>query len=164
MRSFRFSWLIAAFMIAALSGCYSFRGQSAGAIKSIAIPTFENESTEFGLAERVTQQLSDAFRTDGTLRITSEDQADAILHGRVLRVEDLPYTASANQTVEEYRFSMTCQIELLDTKTQTPIWSQNNTEWAIYPYTGQMADRDQGIQEAVNKLQADILNRIVGSW
>jgi hypothetical protein len=148
----------------ALTGCYSFRGQSAGAIKSMAIPTFENESTEFGLAERVTQQLTTGFQSDGTLRVTTADQADAVLHGTVLRIEDLPYTARADQTVDEYRFSMTCQIELIDNKTQTPIWTQTNTEWAIYPYNGSQEFRDQAIQEAVNKLQQDILNRIVGSW
>jgi hypothetical protein len=153
-----------AMMAALLNGCYSFRGQSAGAIKTIAIPNFENESTEFGLAEQVTQQLTTGFQSDGTLRVTSSDQADAILQGRVLRVEDLPYTARADQTVDEYRFSMTCQTQLIDTKTQSPIWTQTNTEWAIYPYTGLQADRDQAIQEAVTKLLQDILNRIVGSW
>lgn len=164
MRSFEQRlWVLAALSLA-LVGCYSFRGQTAGAIKTLAIPTFENESTEFGLAERVTQQITSGFQSDGTLRITTSDQADAILHGRVLRVEDLPYTARADQTVDEYRFSMTCQIELIDNKTQQPIWTVTNTEWAIYPYTGSMENRDQAIQEAVGKLQQDILNRIVGSW
>jgi len=156
--------LVALACMALLCGCYTFRGQTAGAIKSIAIPTFENESTEFGLSERVTTQLTTGFQSDGTLRVTSADQADAVLHGTVLRVEDLPYSAQANQTVDEYRFSLTCQIELIDTKTQQAIWTQNSTEWATYPYTGSLENRDQAIQEAVNKLQQDILNRIVGSW
>jgi outer membrane lipopolysaccharide assembly protein LptE/RlpB len=162
MRFSRFAALLAAVLL--LAGCYSFRGQTAGAIKSVAIPTFENESAEFGLAERVTQQLTQGFQSDGTLRVTNTDQADGVLAGRVLRVEDVPYTAQANQTVEEYRFSLTCQIQLLDNKTQQPIWTQNISEWAIYPYTGSPENRDTAIQEAVNKLQQDILNRIVGSW
>jgi len=148
-----------------LSGCtYSFRGQTAGAIKSIAIPTFENETAEFGIAERITDELVQGFQRDGTLRITSSDQADAVLSGRITRVEDMPYTARADQTVEEYRFSMTCEIELTDNRTQQVLWTQTYPEWAVYPYTGTLEFRDQAIQEAVGKLQQDLLNRIVGSW
>jgi hypothetical protein len=158
-----------------LSGCtYSFRGQSAGAIKSLSIPTFENESTEFGIADRVTNELVRAFQQDGTLKITSESQADAILRGRIVRVEDQPYTArpvsqadspgGQSVTVEEYRFSMSCEIELVDNTTQVALWSQVYPAWAIYPYAGSLENRDAAIQEAVTKLQQDLLNKIVGNW
>jgi outer membrane lipopolysaccharide assembly protein LptE/RlpB len=163
----RFSKLLLLFLVlaATLAGCaYSFRGQTAGAIKSIAIPTFENETAEFGIAERVTEELVRGFQRDGTLRITSTEQADAVLSGRITRLEDMPYTARADQTVEEYRFSMTCEIELTDNRTQQVIWTQTYPAWAVYPYTGSLEFRDQAIQEAVSKLQQDLLNRIVGSW
>jgi hypothetical protein len=164
MRSFSLFTLALALL---WSGCYTFRGQKAGAIKSIAIPTFENETAEFGLAERVTDVLITGFQRDGTLRVTSNEQADAILRGRILTVEDLPYTArsdQANVTVEEYRFSLNCSIELLNGRTQETMWSQSFPVWAIYPYSGSLANRDQAIQEAVEKLQQDLLNKIVGSW
>jgi hypothetical protein len=163
----RFFSLFSLALALCLSGCYTFRGQTAGAIKSIAIPTFENETAEFGLAERVTDVLITGFQRDGTLRVTSNEQADAILHGRILTVEDLPYTARSDQaaiTVEEYRFSLNCSIELINGRTQEPIWSQSFPVWAIYPYSGSLANRDQAIQEAVEKLQQDLLNKIVGSW
>jgi hypothetical protein len=159
--------ILPVFILTLLCGCtYSFRGQTAGAVKSIAIPTFENESTEFGLAERVTDDLVQAFQQDGALRVTAPEQADAILHGRITRVEDLPYTASSGTTitVEEYRFAMSCQVELVDARTQAVIWTQPYSTWAIYPYTGSLENRDQAITEAVGKLQQDLLNRIVGSW
>lgn len=157
------------------SGCtYSFRGQSAGAIKSIAIPTFENESAEFGIAELVTSELVRAFQKDGTLKITSNEQADAILRGRIVRVDDQPYTArpissqdspgGQSVSVEEYRFSMSCEIELFDNATQTALWTQVYPAWAIYPYGGTLENRGPAIQEAVAKLQQDILNKIVGNW
>ena len=152
-------------LAALLAGCaYSFRGQTAGAIKSISIPPFENETAEFGISERVTEELVRGFQRDGTLRITSTEQADAVLAGRITRVEDMPYTARADQTVEEYRFSMTCEIELTDSRTQQVLWTQSYPAWAVYPYTGTLEYRDQAIQEAVGKLQRDLLNRIVGSW
>lgn len=163
MRNFLFVMLT---ILAA--GCtYSFRGQTAGDIKSIAIPTFENETTEFGFGERITEELISGFQRDGILRITTEDQADAILRGRIISVEDKPYTARSetqNLTVEEYRFSMSCEIELVDRETDEPIWSQVFPAWAVYAYTGSLENRDQAVEEAVDKLLEDLLNKIVGSW
>lgn len=155
-----------ALLAALLTGCYSFRGQTAGDIKSVAVPTFENESTEFGLAERVTEELIRAFQREGVLRITSPDQADAILVGRIVRVEDAPYSARVAQEiqVEEYRFSMTTQIDLVDNRTQEVLWSQPYTSWATYPYTGSLDSRESAIEEAVSKLQIDLVNRIAGNW
>lgn len=162
MKFCSFVFLIALF---AVNGCtYSFRGQTAGAIKSIAIPTFENETAEFGIAELITNELMNGFQRDGTLRITIREQADAVLIGRITRVEDMPYTARADQTVEEYRFSITCEIELFDNASQQTLWTQTYPAWAVYPYTGSLEYREQAIQEAVGKLQQDLLNRIVGSW
>ncbi len=148
-----------------LSSCtYSFRGQIAGDIKSIAIPTFENESAEFGIAETITEELIRGFQRDGVLKIVAQDQADATLLGRVIRVEDQPNTARADQTVEEYRFTVTCEIELINNKTNESAWRQTYPAWAIYTYTGSLEARDQAIRVAVDKLREDLLNRIVGSW
>jgi len=162
MKSLSVSLLLLAVFV---SGCtYSFRGQTAGAVKSISIPTFENETSEFGLAERVTDELVRGFQRDGLLRVVGTDQADAVLRGRIVRVEDVPYTARADQTVEEYRFSMSCAIELVDNRTQEVLWSQTYPAWAVYPYTGSLENRDQAITEAVNKLRQDLTDRIAGSW
>ncbi|MDD5088393.1 MAG: LptE family protein [bacterium] len=152
-------------LLTVVGGCtYSFRGQTAGSIKSISIPVFENETAEFGIAERVTDELVRAFQRDGTLRITTADQADALLVGRITRIEDLPYTARADQTVEEYRFALGCAVELINNSSQQPMWSQSFSPWAVYTYTGSLEARDQAITETVSKLQEDLLNRIVGSW
>ncbi|MBU0509962.1 hypothetical protein KKH27_14155 [bacterium] len=160
----RFSSPLLALLLLVCGCTYTFRGQTAGDIKSVSIPVFENETAEFGLAERVTDELVRSFQRDGTLRIASADQADAILLGRITRVEDLPYTARADQTVEEYRFALSCVVELLNNRTQETIWSQTFNGWAVYPYTGSLENRDLAVEEAVGKLQQDLLNRIVGSW
>lgn len=173
----RFSFVSSALLLCALiiAGCsYSFRGQSAGAIKSLSIPTFENESSEFGISDFVTSELVRAFQKDGTLKITTDAQADAILRGRIVRVDDQPYTArpvadegapgGQTITVEEYRFSMSCEIELVEVSSQNVLWSQVYPAWAIYPYAGSLENRNPAILEAVGKLQQDLLNKIVGSW
>lgn len=152
-------------MAVLLAGCtYSFRGQVAGDIKSLAIPTFENETAEFGIAETITEELVRGFQRDGVLKIVGEGQADAVLVGRVIKIEDQPYTARADQTVDEYRFSMTCEIELVNNHSKETAWKQAFPAWAIYPYTGSLENRDAAVKEAVGKLREDLLNRIVGNW
>ena len=159
------SWILTVATAFTVIGCtYSFRGQVAGDIKSVAIPTFENETAEFGIAETITEELIRGFQRDGVLKITSEDQADAVLLGRVLRVEDQPNTARADQTVEESRFTMTCEIELINTRTNQAEWKQTYPSWSIYPYTGSLENRETAVREAVGKLKEDLLNRIVGNW
>lgn len=157
-------FLLSAVLMICTSCTYSFRGQVAGDIKSIAIPTFDNETAEFGMGETITEELIRGFQRDGVLKITSDDQADAVLLGRVLRVEDQPYTARADQTVEEYRFALTCEIEMVNNRTKETAWKQTYPAWAIYPYTGSLDTRDQAVREAVGKLREDLLNRIVGNW
>jgi hypothetical protein len=126
----------------------------------------ENESTEFGIAETLTDELIRGFQRDGTLRITNETQADAILVGRVLNVSDEPYSArpGVTITVDEYRFSITCEFELINTETRETVWSERFPAWAVYPYGGSLENRDAAIEEATDKLLQDILNKIVGDW
>lgn len=150
-----------------LAGCtYSFRGQQAGEIQSIAVPTLENESTEFGIAETLTDELIRSFQRDGTLRVYNETQADAVLVGRVIRVQDEPYSARPGDeiTVQEYRFSMTCEFDLINNETKEVEWTQTFPAWAVYPYDNSLSNRDAAIEEATEKLMQDILNKIVGSW
>jgi len=156
-------------LLVLLSGCYTFRSQIAGDIRTLAIPTFSNESSEFGLSETVTDELIRGFQRDGTLRVVAENQADATLVGALMEVRDEPYTARSGTTVQditvdEYRFSMTCRIELVDRATGETKWTNNFTAWSIYPYGGDLSNRDAAVKEATTKLVEDLLNKIVGSW
>ncbi len=138
----------------------------AGDFKTLAIRTLENESAEFGLGEVITDELVRAFQRDGLLRITNESQADAILSGRIIKVDDQPYTARPGETVtvEEYRFAVTCEFELTNVREQVSVWKQVFPSWAIYPYTGSLENRSTAIEESVKKLKEDLLNKIAGSW
>jgi hypothetical protein len=148
------------------SGCgtYSFTGAVPGDIKSIAIPLFENQTAEFGIQETITDALVAGFQREGILKVTDESRADAILHGTILRIDDTPNTYTASEQVSEYRFQITCEIVLENARTGESLWKQTFNDWGNYPYTGSLADRQTGIDEALRKLTEDILNRIVSNW
>jgi hypothetical protein len=145
-------------------GNYSFTGAVPGDIKSIAIPLFENQTAEFGIQETITDALVAGFQREGILRIVDEARADAILHGIIMRIDDTPYTYNTGEQVSEYQFRITCEITLENARTAEELWKQTFTAWGNYEYKGSLADRQIGIDEAVQKLTEDILNRIVSNW
>ncbi|MFH1009802.1 MAG: LptE family protein [bacterium] len=149
-----------------LNGCgnYSFTGAVPKDIKNIAIPLFANQTAEFGIQETITDALVAGFQREGILKIVDETRADAILHGTILRIDDTPNTYSASEQVSEYRFQIACEIILENARTGESLWKQTFTTWGNYPYTGSLADRQTGINEALRKLTEDILNRIVSNW
>ena len=75
-------------------GCiyYSMAGSIPPHIKSIFIPLAENQTTEFGMSEAVTDNMVNKFTEENILRLDSENQADSILRGKIVRVKDAPYT------------------------------------------------------------------------
>lgn len=151
---------------ALLCGCgaYSFSGAVAGDIKSITIPLFDNQTAEFGIQETITDALIAGFQREGILKVVDETRADAILHGTILRIDDTPNTYTADEQVSEYRFQITCEISLENARTGEDLWKQTFSTWGNYPYTGSLADRQTGMDEALRKLTEDILNRIVSNW
>ncbi|RKY83165.1 hypothetical protein DRP98_07780, partial [candidate division KSB1 bacterium] len=65
-----------------LGGCayYSFSGNTLPSyIKTVAIPLFEDQTSEFGIKEKLTDALISEFTRDNTLKISSQDEADSII-------------------------------------------------------------------------------------
>ncbi len=149
------------------SGCcmYTFSGNVPSHLKTIAIPPFENQTAEFGLSEMLTDELIELFTTDNTLKVRTLSSADAVIRATIMRIEDRPSTVNANETVSEYRVSVTVKVKCEDLVMGKIIWEENVSNFGIYPFSGgSSADRDAGIEEAVEKIVEDILNKTVSGW
>lgn len=155
-----------------LSGCirYSFSGAVPGHIKTIAIPLFQNFTAEYGIVERVTDELILSFQKDNTLKIVDDKTADAILRGTLIRVEDAPYTYAGegeaqNFSVGEYKLTLFVSLEYYDQVKDEVIWKQDVQDWGTYQYvSGAPDEREEGFAEAIDKLAEDILNLTVSGW
>ena len=107
-------------------GFYSFSGSSIpGHIKTIAIPLFEDQTSEFQIKEKLTDAVIDEITRDNSLKIVSEDQADAIVYGKIISVSDQAHTYDANEQVESYRVYVSVQVEVKDVKQSTSMWNEN---------------------------------------
>lgn len=158
----------------ALNGCfrYSFSGAVPGHIKTVAVPLFENQTAEYGVVERITDELILVIQKDNTLKIVDEDGADSILYGTLMRIEDVPYTyegegegAAQDFSVGEYKLTLIVNLEYYDQVKEEVIWSQEVSGWGTYNYlTGAPDEREEGFDEAIDKLAQDILNLTVSGW
>lgn len=150
-----------------LQGCgfYSFTGASTGSLKSIAVPTFENQTAEFGLAETLSDDLTNRFNQDGSLKVRDSRTADSILYGTITRIADQPAAYTAAGDVEQYKVVITVHLKFEDRTKGKVVWEENISEFGLYPFNGgSTAEREQGMTDAVDKLVDDIISKTVSGW
>ena len=165
-------------------GIYSFTGSIPPHINTISIPLFLNETAEFGIAEAVTDKVTDVFLEENILKIRGE--GDSILKGIIKKVNDQPYTYSESEEVLEYRYSVGIEVEWYDVKEEKILLAKNYTNWGSYSLTADVASdgidndgdgkvdsddpdesgdaRKLAMNAAVMKISENIINDIVSTW
>lgn len=119
------------------SGCgYHFSGEGQGprpGLKSVAIPVFENATSEPDLGSMFAGALRKEFIQKGPIRVAPMDQAEAIFRGKIKNV----YTSSvahhdALRTIET-RLYVTLEIRCVDARKGSVIWQDLNlTYYKVY--------------------------------
>ncbi len=165
---------------------YSMAGSIPPNIKSIAIPLVENQTAEFAMAETVTDNLLSKFNEENILRVVDEKNADSVLKGIILNVNDGPYTFSKDEAVTEYRFTVSMKLEWIDVDQSKTLLSKQYSGWGAYGLSGDISTdgidndgdgvidgndideigdpREFATRIAVEKIAEDVLNDILTSW
>ncbi len=175
-------------IIPLFSGCiyYSMAGSIPPHIKSISIPMVENQTVEFGISEAVTDNLVNQFLENNILRLDKENSADSILKGKIIRVKDAPYTYTKEESVTEYRLTITIDLEWFDVINDKVIIKKQYSGFGAYGLSGDISSdqidndgdglvdsededeygdpREFATKVAVKKIAQDILNEIMTSW
>ena len=93
-------------------------------IQTIGIPTFENHTSFFQMAQLVTDKVRTEFIGRGNYKIVPEATgADAVLVGAVTNVLIVPTNFSAEQQASRYTITVTANIQLRDVQKDTVLWS-----------------------------------------
>ena len=167
-------------------GFYSMAGSIPPHINNIAIPLVENHTAEFAMAETVTDNLVSKFIKENILRVTSEKNADSMLNGIIMKVDDGPYTFSKEEAVTEYRFTVSMKLEWVDMVNDKVLLTKQYTGWGAYGLSGDISadgidndgdgsidgddideigdPREFATKVAVEKIAEDVLNDILTSW
>jgi len=141
---------------------YSFSGGRTALVKSMAVPVFENETTQFGLAEALTSGIIDGIVEDNQVKIEDATTAEAVLNGRVLDYQRKAYTFDENDQVKEYLVEIWVAADLVKKDGTGSIWNAAS----IRGFGDYAADSSEtiGQQRAIKKITEDIINRTVKSW
>ena len=151
-----------------LTACayYSTSGGAIGGIRSLAVPVAENETSEFEIAELLSERLSGAYSRDGQLRVVDEEGSDAVIYLRVVALDDAPFTYTAGEVTEQYRFRVYVAAELLRTENEEELLKLERLEgWGIYDAA--LADeegRDLAVEKALEMVIEEIVDRTTAGW
>jgi len=140
---------------------YSFSGTPTPGMSSVNIPIFEDRSSEQRLKEKLNESLVNKFLKDNSLRITSVDNADGIINGVITRVLDRPSSLERSERARQFELHIYLDIKFENKKTAKVIFQETFDGFSTYSTP---SEREQAIDEAVEKLTTDILNKIISGW
>jgi len=152
-----------------LTGCgyYSTTSRTAKDSKSVYVPFFSNETTQPDLDIQVTESIIDDLVDDNTLSVVNEDQADAILQGRIVSFENRPFSFNLDLDAQEYRIRIQVIASLYRRRTNDPIWENRTiagvSTYFVEPIEGEN-DFDAAVDQAVFTISERFLNLTTQDW
>ncbi len=166
------AWLAAALALGLAAGGCAYTTSTAALpphVKSIAIPTFENQTPEYAIEQSLTQAVIDRFVTDNHLKVVDEKSADYVLHGTLKAYRNVMFGFNTTQNAQEYRVTLTVAITVKDAVKNREVWSDDAlTRYANYfvvAVPGSPAKTEfDGRADAIAKIADEILARTVQSW
>ena len=153
---------------AALVGCaYSTTSRTAKGIETIAVPFFENKTSEPNLELQVTELVINNLVADNTLKVVDENIADALLDGRIVEFRNLPFSFNDELNAEEYRVIITVNVTLFNRRLNEPIWEnqiiKGDGAYFLDVPTPGLAFED-AVNESIFEITERILNLTVQDW
>ncbi|MCP4685375.1 MAG: LptE family protein [bacterium] len=164
MRARLLTVVLSAFLLQAVLGCgvYTFNPKGKSDISTIAVEPFENQTQEYGLTDRLTEVIIDAFISDGNLKIVPLEGADAVLAGTLLKYDRVVEKFDENDQVEEYKIVMAFEITLRNPQDQSEIWKERMTQEGAYNASEQTEEDGQLL--AGERLVEAVINKTTKSW
>lgn len=148
-------------LLVLFGGCrYQWQAPFPSSISKIAIPTFLNETFEYGLEETLTSLVIEEFLLDGRLDIVEENEADLILEGRVdyYLKELLSGTAGA----EEYRVRIRVEISLISGEEREVLGKiEKMTDYSL---VGMTQTEDEAKNETCREIGQELVRLIWEEW
>ncbi len=153
------------------AGCaYTVRSGALPAhLRTVAIPVFENSTTEYALEQDLTNAVIDRFIRDNSLKVVDERSASAVLRGKIIEYRNSVFGFSEQNRAQEYRVSITVQVSFKDVVKNRELWSeaalQKTANYYVQPVGGDSARTEaDGRRTAVGKIADEVLARTVQGW
>jgi hypothetical protein len=134
-------------------------------IEKIYIPTFENETTRYGIEQDLTSAVVEAFTNDNRLRVVSEGEADAMLRGVIVAYQKGALTFDRAQTVDEFKIEITVAVEFEDLHEGKILWKEDEFKaWASYTSGEEDGGEEEALKTTIETLAGDMVSRTIEGW
>ena len=149
-------------------GClYGFQGGGLpGHIKTVAIIPFDNQTAEPSLTIEVNEAIREAVGSRLGLRASSEETADAVVRGAILRyTPDIPLQfrgdEQGNVNVSRRRVQLSIRVEIFDQRENRMLLERPNlrVDGEYDP-----PEEQEGRRLALDKLVSDIVDGAQSQW
>ncbi|MBM3889374.1 MAG: hypothetical protein FJ388_09635 [Verrucomicrobia bacterium] len=162
--------VLAVALIAAVccGGCaYRLGPTSTLDIKTVAVPNFKNQTAQARISVQITNAIIKRLQTDGSIRVVSEDTADATLTGEIIgwQRSALRYNIANSYLPSEYQLMVTAHVVLTNNRTGKRILDTNLYGTTFYFFGDDLAQAErQALPLAADDLAKRIADRIVDAW
>lgn len=136
---------------------------------NLAIPTFQNRTSQPNLATELTQQVVQDFLVDGRMTLVDPDKATAILQGTIVRYSLDPLLLDVHNTPQQYKMRIVLRLTLKDTKAGQNVWVeddfQDSTTYYVANNMGiQPEDEATARKRLIEQISQRILRRVVEGY
>jgi hypothetical protein len=138
-------------------------------LKTIAIPVFENATSEYTLERDVTDAVIQRFVADNHLKVVDERSANAVLKGKITVYKNAVFGITQAVSAQEYRVTIECSVVFKDMVKNRELWSDEHlakySNYYVVNTPGSPAQTElDGRKEAINKLADEIVTRSIQGW
>ena len=155
--------LVVALIIMYGCGPYSFSPSGKSAFQSIHISQFENQTIQYELADRLTDAVIEAFIQDNTVNVGEASNSEALMTGSVTSYRREAHTFDQADIVTEYVIKVSIHVKVVKSNTEDVIWEENFYTEGVFDANDE-TEEEEGQNRVIDKLKADILDKITKSW
>ncbi|MFA6560916.1 MAG: LptE family protein [Verrucomicrobiia bacterium] len=159
---------VVALAAAFCAGCaYRVGPTSTMNVRSIAVPNFHNRTFEPRISVQVTTAVIKRIQTDGSIRVVSEDGADATLTGDIVSWQREPLLFRSDNTLvaKQYQLNIQAHVVLTDNRTGKRLLEGDYIGKTQYFFGNDMTQAErQAFPLAAEDLARRITDRIVDAW
>jgi len=137
-------------------------------IKKISVRPFTNNTSQYGLEEKLTLSVSNEFISDGRLAVVrDENGADGILVGEINKYILQPLTYDSNLVTTQYKLWVLLNVYFIDKNNNVTLWSEPNMEGlGVFFDASQPGGKteEEAREEIWENLSKDIVKRTIDGF
>ena len=151
-------------LIAVMCGCganYSWRSGVPEDMRTVAVPTFRNESNVSELGAIAARQLLREFQREGTFRIRPTDEAALVIQGVITKATSVigAYNRRSGLRISGYDFTADVEVSVIDRRSRKVL--VDNRKYVAQATLTAGQDLTTARRDASGRLMDDLARQVV---